>query len=259
MLNQPDILRFPETDPIHPIDLYGRIARDLASLPDVTYVSGSITSGLAARNPEWGMEERVLFNREFALLVINALAQHQLLPEGTTISAHMIGPRHLRQPNDEVVRWKETDFLVFWVAVMARLESAQQAHELYELIHSSGIVDTDTLNDHSQPKEKRLRAYTTFSNVSIAYAEFCGTTPLTGILRLPDSSTSLGCGAEKRVAQALNIPISTIHIDHNRSVSGDESYVSHPLFTWLTKHAPSVFTQGSESLTILPTSSGDEV
>ena len=253
MSDEVDIVRFPKNDsPITPWDLYQNMYPQFSS-DILTYANGPISGGIAAHNTEWGIEERILYNREFALLVLKALGNEHLLPKGKVISAHMIGPRTRIDESGKTVPWSESDFLVFWAAIIARLPSRYEVALFHEHIHQNGRARVDALNNYHADYKDRKTQYDWFAQKAIDDIGQNFHHKIDVKITTPGATSSFGSQVEQQICEALGVRTANVMLDRKQSIKSNQPYVSHVLFRWLLTHPEhwgDVFTYNIAPLTL---------
>lgn len=200
---------------IHPVDLYTATYPALQPNQEHWYASGPITSGGAVRwrkdRPTLETSEIIRANQEFIRTLFLYLAQEPALSGRSVTLPHTVGSR--RHTNELQSSWRESDYLPFWIMVMHRLNPGL-AGRYWQ--HIAETVDTDAMNDYHAPRTERVSEYYRIEEETLSFMDDHQrmTDPVTGILRLPDSSRSLGSTLEQRIAQQQGIPLHEVALNH---------------------------------------------
>lgn len=195
---------------LEPIDAYLRFldARDEQGLrPYFDYGSTSITTGGHALVPDKPMGEIIAANTNTAREMVTLMNQ-----QGGLIGREVLLPVDLGYTG-----WKQSGFMTFWSLVISGpdlrdLSADVQGLSVFERQFESNLhefgVDLERMDDSKLDREARRPEYDSFIN---AYAATLmdgrvDCLPAHSLISLVDPDISLGCWAEKRLADRLDIP-----------------------------------------------------
>lgn len=210
---------------VTPVDLYTQFYPQLIAEPDHLYASGPISSGGAVRwreqNPQLPTSEIVKANLTFIHHLYELLKVQPDFKNRSIVSPHHLNARSY--PDAETNPWRDSDYLPFWMMTIFRLNPTK-APEYWD--HTQASINTALMNDHHAPRPERVPQFSRLEQITLEYmsSNTTETKPVTGIIRLPDSSLSLGSTLEQRVAKQAGIPV------HEVALNTDHSEFSiHPL------------------------------
>lgn len=221
-----DFSRF--TGVYHPVDIYKEIFPQLKKLKNPIYVSGPITSGGAIRlldqDPQLSISEIIKHNKIFAVALLELLIP-DLVKGQEIIFPHQLGSLKLPNKNgDPEALWGEREYLSLWLMVISRMDP-QIAQQYWDYLQEK-ISNHNSLNSHTDSRKKRVRQFVQLEEATISFIEqnLKHTNFVGQILVLPDSSLSLGCTLEKRLAQAFKIPTFEVQLNPDEITK-----IEHPI------------------------------
>lgn len=216
--------RFPYSEILHdltdtvrergmsPVEAYSTFLdmRDVADVdPYFDYASTSITTGGHARYMQ-GIGGIIEANTRTAQQMVTLLDD-----QGTLTGRRVILPVDMGKTG-----WGQSDFMTFWALTISGFDVRQLPegvqgvtqfeYDLDQKLRDRG-VDLEIM-DSKQDRETRSPHYDGFIDAYVAAMQ--GTSvrclPAYRMISLVDPEISLGCSAEKRLAQTLHIPINRI-------------------------------------------------
>lgn len=195
---------------LEPVDAYLSFlsAKDERGLrPYFDYASTSITTGGHALVPNKPMSDIITANTNTAREMVALMNQ-----QGGLIGREVLLPVDLGYTG-----WKQSGFMTFWSLVISGPELrtlsydtqglSQFERQLETNLHEFG-VDRERMDDSKLDREERRPEYDKFVS---AYAATLMDSqvdclPAHSLISLVDPDISLGCWAEKRLADRLDIP-----------------------------------------------------
>jgi hypothetical protein len=199
-----------KADELEPVDAYIRFldARDEHGLrPYFDYGSTSITTGGHALVPDKPMSEIIAANTNTAREMVALMTK-----QGGLIGKEVLLPVDLGYTG-----WTQSDFMTFWSLVISGPELrslnadiqgvAGFERQLRSNLYEAG-VDRGRMDDSRLSREERRPEYARFVNgyAAALMDSRVDCLPAHSLISLVDPDISLGCWAEKRLAEQLDIP-----------------------------------------------------
>lgn len=185
------------------IDYYALTFKSFKPIRNEVFISAPFTSGGVYRLYK-NRDRNLIFkeNTEIVKKIVKKLSKS--FSEDTELSV-MLG---------DMKGWKQTDYNFFCWCYVCGI-NPEEAEKAYNKTFNDNKIDTALFNnysaDHKTRKKEYLKAIKIFNN----FIKKTRLNPVHAFVSFPDYQFSLGCSAEKAVADYLNIPIHTIAFDKN--------------------------------------------
>ena len=192
-----------------PLDAYVDFQCRLGSLATryEDYISTAITSGGYRRDSTLKYREVVAKNTDYALMIADEFHRRGLTDAELTLDAVALG---------KVAGWKQSDFLTFFLAAMARPvvpgPSSPEYRHLLDIYNHPQTYNKATFDDESLGNDVRLPHYQAFAAEYWQRTKVLGVAPINRSIRVADWNQSLGSQAEEHFARLIGIRVATPQI-----------------------------------------------
>lgn len=186
-----------------------------------TYITTPITSGGAIHLTDQGgeklpIDQVIKENASFSLILLEFLANTGAFANDELITLPSLLESMNLGETEEKQRWKEREYLAFWIAVFSGMKP-NLVEEYWQHVIGSNI-DWQAFNDRdssSQARSKRIHEYKLLEKLSLDFIKpnISSCSLADRLLKFPDSSTSLGSTLEQRVASQLGIELQEVSIN----------------------------------------------
>jgi len=222
-----------------PLNLWERMYPAIPNPRSETYVSTPFTSGpakayIATKEPQLAVGEVTLRSMQAnSKFLDDALSGFPSKNKLLTIPYH-IGKRD---------GWGEVDYNGFWMSYLSGI-SPREAAEFNDQAARRKVIQADVFNDHAAPTERRLEEYQKLVDAYGTFVEKIEINPVSEMVFVPGYEDSLGCTAEKLLAERLKIRqmfvvFDSAHHEYERKVEEGAP--------WLKGH-PQIKENGGETL-----------
>jgi hypothetical protein len=221
-----DLTRETNETGVDPFEAYELLCRRLGSagLWFDTYLSSSITSGGHARNTDLGIGEVIQRNTQMAFDLADELYANFQLEAGSSIEAVALG---------KIKHWSQSDYMTFWLSVMSGLKfqgpgaaaEMDQFRSKFDGALSRGAVDMASYNNPQLPPDQRAPHYFGHADVFATVGqEQDSFKPISRLVRLVDTDTSLGAQTERYFAKVNGTKVFQPAIAHIGDLTLPDSY-----------------------------------
>jgi hypothetical protein len=197
--------------PVDPPLLIERV-REIKDTCPVTYVSMSLTSGLAGKLLLEKMPVKpnhvsrvIRMNTRYARRVMAKLGNEHTLLNGRVLLPACIGSRMIND-NGQIRSWGEFEYNFFWAAYLTGSEG-EQARNMWRNVKE--VVDKNVFSDHEQNRSTRWQEYLKMFECVRTSVKVNGNSEASkpqGVILFPGWDGSLGCKFEEKIAELSQIP-----------------------------------------------------